>query len=161
MEFVEGTGDLGCPGAQLLLEVVGEVDPERRVGLVVPLAHPWLEFVQACDEWDEAFVVPAFRLAVLDKGRERERLLGVVPAGPPEHWSRVSLPAGVGVEDEALLGHVELPPVLLTIAACSGCASGTLMTSMRKSAELGFLSGLSRTQPGSSASGRTPAEPET
>ena len=30
----------------------------------------------------------------------------------------------------------------LTIAACSGCASGTLITSMRKSAEFGSLSGV-------------------
>ena len=48
----------------------------------------------------------------------------------------------------------------LTIAACSGCASGTLMTSMRKSAEFGFTSGVSRTQPGSSFGERMPAEPE-
>ncbi len=48
----------------------------------------------------------------------------------------------------------------LTIAACAGFASGTLMTSMRKSAEFGSLSGRSRTQPGSSFGERTPAEPE-
>ena len=36
----------------------------------------------------------------------------------------------------------------LTIAACSGCASGTLMTSMRNSAEFGSLSGASSEQPG-------------
>ena len=35
----------------------------------------------------------------------------------------------------------------LTIAACSGCASGTLMTSIRKSAEFGSLSGVNLTQP--------------
>src|SRR6476620_10640301 len=35
----------------------------------------------------------------------------------------------------------------LTIAACSGWASGILMTSMRKSAELGFCSGIALTQP--------------
>jgi hypothetical protein len=49
----------------------------------------------------------------------------------------------------------------LTIAAASGRASGTLITSMRKSAELGSLSGASLTQPGSSLGDRTPAEPET
>ena len=48
----------------------------------------------------------------------------------------------------------------LTIAACSGCASGTLMTSMRNSAELGSLSGVARTHPDSSLGERTPAEPE-
>ena len=49
----------------------------------------------------------------------------------------------------------------LTMAACAGFASGTLITSMRKSAELWSLSGVSRTQPGSSLGERTPAEPET
>ena len=49
----------------------------------------------------------------------------------------------------------------LTIAACCGLASGTLMTSMRKSAEFGSLSGASEEQPGSSLGERTPAEPET
>ena len=48
----------------------------------------------------------------------------------------------------------------LTIAACSGCASGTLMTSMRKSAELGSFDGATFTQPGNSLAGRTGAEPE-
>ena len=37
-----------------------------------------------------------------------------------------------------------------------GCASGTLMTSIRNSAEFGSLSGASRTQPGSSLGERTP-----
>ena len=49
----------------------------------------------------------------------------------------------------------------LTIAACSGWASGTLMTSIRKRAEFGSLSGASREQPGSSLGERTPADPET
>ena len=44
----------------------------------------------------------------------------------------------------------------LTIAACSGCASGTLMTSMRNSAEFGSLSGAAFTHPGSSLGDRTP-----
>ncbi len=48
-----------------------------------------------------------------------------------------------------------------TMAACSGCASGTLMTSMRKSALLGFESGGAATQPGSSAADRIGADPET
>ncbi len=48
----------------------------------------------------------------------------------------------------------------LTIAACSGRASGTLMTSIRNSAELGSFSGLASTHPGSSFGDRTPAEPE-
>src|SRR5438105_1378243 len=48
----------------------------------------------------------------------------------------------------------------LTIRACSGCATGTLMTSMRNSAELGFTSGASATQPGSSLGERTRDEPE-
>jgi hypothetical protein len=49
----------------------------------------------------------------------------------------------------------------VTIAAAFGLASGTLMTSMRKSAEFGFWSGAWRTQPGSSLGERTLAEPET
>ena len=46
----------------------------------------------------------------------------------------------------------------LTIAACSGCASGTLITSMRKSDVLGLVG--SATQPGSSSAGRTDDVPE-
>jgi hypothetical protein len=48
----------------------------------------------------------------------------------------------------------------LTIAARSGFRTGTLTTSMRKSAELGFLSGASLTHPGSSLGERTACEPE-
>src|SRR5881398_2379137 len=48
----------------------------------------------------------------------------------------------------------------LTIAACCGAASGTLMTSIRKRALLGFESGLAATQPGSSLGERTGAAPE-
>ena len=44
----------------------------------------------------------------------------------------------------------------LTIAACSGCASGTLMTSMRNSAMFGSSSGAASEQPGSSLGERTP-----
>jgi hypothetical protein len=47
----------------------------------------------------------------------------------------------------------------LTIAACAGFASGTLMTSMRKYAE--FESFTARTQPGSSFGDRIDDEPET
>ena len=49
----------------------------------------------------------------------------------------------------------------LTIAACSGAATGTLMTSIRKSELFGFESGDCRTHPGSSVGERTGAEPET
>jgi len=49
----------------------------------------------------------------------------------------------------------------LTMAACSGWASGTLMTSIRKRALVGFESGDAATQPGSSLGERTGAEPET
>ena len=49
----------------------------------------------------------------------------------------------------------------LTIAACSGWASGTLMTSIRNSAEFGSWSGASLEHPGSSLGERTGAEPET
>jgi hypothetical protein len=48
----------------------------------------------------------------------------------------------------------------LTTAARAGSASGTLTTSMRKSAELGFCSGAAATHPGSSLGERTSAEPE-
>ena len=48
----------------------------------------------------------------------------------------------------------------LTIAACSGCASGTLMTSIRNFAEFGSWSGLALTQPASSLGERTADEPE-
>ena len=48
----------------------------------------------------------------------------------------------------------------LTIAARSGCASGTLITSMRKSAELGSSSGIALEQLASSFGERTLAEPE-
>ena len=48
----------------------------------------------------------------------------------------------------------------LTMAACSGFATGTLMTSMRKSAEFGSFSGGASEQPGSSCVERTADEPE-
>jgi hypothetical protein len=48
----------------------------------------------------------------------------------------------------------------LTMAADAGFASGTLMTSMRNSAEFGSLAGAAAEHPGSSASERTFAEPE-
>src|SRR3954470_1662974 len=48
----------------------------------------------------------------------------------------------------------------LTMAACSGCASGTLMTSIRNQAELGSLLGIPAVQPGSSRAERTGEEPE-
>ena len=48
----------------------------------------------------------------------------------------------------------------LTIAACSGCATGTLMTSIRNRAEFGSCDGIAATQPGSSLSERTCEEPE-
>ena len=48
----------------------------------------------------------------------------------------------------------------LTMAACSGCASGTLITSMRNSAEFGSLSGAALEQPASSLGDRTRDEPE-
>ncbi len=49
----------------------------------------------------------------------------------------------------------------LTIAACSGWASGTRITSMRKSAVFGSSSSGAPEQPGNSSAGRTGAEPET
>src|SRR5438445_9774763 len=49
----------------------------------------------------------------------------------------------------------------LTMAACSGWASGTLMTSIRKRALFGFESGDEATQHGSSLGERHGAEPET
>jgi hypothetical protein len=48
----------------------------------------------------------------------------------------------------------------LTIAAALGLSSGTLMTSMRNSAEFGSLSGVNDEQPESSSDDRTPDEPE-
>src|SRR4029079_6859043 len=48
----------------------------------------------------------------------------------------------------------------LTIAACSGWASGLLMTSIRNSAELGFCSGIALTQPDISVGDRGGEEPE-
>ena len=50
-----------------------------------------------------------------------------------------------------------LPPA----KAYSGFANGTLMISIRMSDEEASLSGVSRTQPGSSLGERMPAEPET
>src|SRR6185437_8445964 len=48
----------------------------------------------------------------------------------------------------------------LTIAACSGFANGTLITSIRNSAEFGSSLGFMREQPASSLGERTPADPE-
>ncbi len=48
-----------------------------------------------------------------------------------------------------------------TMAACAGLASGTLMTSMRKSAVVGSSPGARPEQPASSSLGRTGAEPDT
>jgi hypothetical protein len=49
----------------------------------------------------------------------------------------------------------------LTMCAFVGSASGTWMTSMRKSAEFGSSSGFAPEHPGSSFGDRTGAEPET
>ena len=57
-------------------------------------------------------------------------------------------------------GQVIEDPGELTMAACSGCASGTLMTSIRNSAELESRSGVTPTQPDSSLGERTVADPE-
>ena len=46
------------------------------------------------------------------------------------------------------------------LAARSGCANGTLITSIRKSAELGSRSRLALTHPGDSCSDRTADDPE-
>ena len=46
------------------------------------------------------------------------------------------------------------------IAARSGCASGTLMTSIRNRAEFGSSSGDALTHPGSSSAERTEEDPE-
>src|SRR6476659_848627 len=46
------------------------------------------------------------------------------------------------------------------MGACSGCAIGTLMTSIRNRAELGSRSGVALTQPASSLGERTLDEPE-
>ena len=48
-----------------------------------------------------------------------------------------------------------------TIRACSGCANGTWMTSIRNSAEPGFESGGALEHPASSLGDRTGAEPDT
>ena len=48
----------------------------------------------------------------------------------------------------------------LTIAACSGWSTGTLMTSMRNHAVLGSSLGIAATQPASSLGDRTMDEPE-
>ena len=49
----------------------------------------------------------------------------------------------------------------LTTAAASGLSSGTRITSMRKSAELGSSSGENAEHPASSSEGRTVDEPDT
>ena len=48
----------------------------------------------------------------------------------------------------------------LTIAACSGCATGTLMTSIRNSAEFGSSDGSESVHPASSLDERTREVPE-
>ncbi len=48
----------------------------------------------------------------------------------------------------------------LTIAACSGWATGTLMTSMRNQAVLGSCDGIAAVHPASSLGERTADEPE-
>src|SRR5882724_1814417 len=49
----------------------------------------------------------------------------------------------------------------LTIRACSGCANGTWITSIRNSAEFGFESGGALEHPASSLGDRTGADPDT
>ncbi len=49
----------------------------------------------------------------------------------------------------------------LTIRACSGCANGTWITSIRNSAEFGFESGGAPEHPASSLGDRTGADPDT
>ena len=81
------------------------------VGVAVPLLHPRQHLGQAGDQRHQPLVGPALLLARLDQRRQGERLLGVVPAGPAEQRRRVGLAAGVGIEDEPLLRHVELAAV--------------------------------------------------
>ena len=50
---------------------------------------------------------------------------------------------------------------VLTIVACSGCATGTRMTSTRKSALFGSVTPPAASQPAISLDGRTPDSPET
>ena len=70
--------------------------------------------------------------------------------------------AGAGVASPCVGGAVRSLKIRgeLTIAARSGCASGTLMTSIRNRADLGSSIGPLR-HPGSSVGERTPADPET
>ena len=49
----------------------------------------------------------------------------------------------------------------LTIRACSGCASGTWITSIRNNVVLGFESTGAAEHPGSSLGERTGADPDT
>src|SRR5436853_6848118 len=49
----------------------------------------------------------------------------------------------------------------VTIFACSGCANGTWITSIRNSAEFGFESGGAPEHPASSLGDRTGADPDT
>jgi hypothetical protein len=119
----------GFPALERLVgEVVGEAlggeefvvgggpgPAEVRVYVVVPLADPGHDLGEAGDEGGEAVGGPAVGGGALgDEGDERVGLLAVVPAGPAEQEGVVSVGAGAGVGDEALLGDVELaavPPV--------------------------------------------------
>src|SRR6476469_3198577 len=79
----------------------------------------------------------------------------------PEAWafavaamsSLVSPCSGAAVRSLKIRGE-------LTMAACSGCASGTLMTSIRNSAEFESTDGSVQTHPASSLGERTLEEPE-
>lgn len=52
--------------AQLLLQVVGQVELVGGVSLVVPLPHPGLELCEAGDQGDKLIVSPAFGLPLGD-----------------------------------------------------------------------------------------------
>src|ERR1017187_450702 len=111
-QFAQRLADLGGAGGELFLAERGQAHPVAGINLAVPLLHPRLQLGQPRDERDEPVVVPAVLLPIPDYQRQRQRLLSMIPPSPAQQRRRIGLPAGVRVENEPLLGHIELPTSL-------------------------------------------------
>src|SRR6266487_1361813 len=111
-QFFQRLANLGGAGCELLGAERRQAHSVAGINLAVPLLHPRLHLGQPRDQRDEPLVVPAFLLPLPDDQRQRQRLLRMIPPRPADYWRGIGLPARLWIEDEPLLGHVQLAPRL-------------------------------------------------
>ena len=83
------------------------------IGFVVPLLHPRHQIQNSRQNRQQSLVLPTldlFHLVV--EARQRLSPLGVVPTGPPNHRADLIRRFCTLVENEPLLGYIELTPKL-------------------------------------------------